>query len=245
MSVEVRTTAFLKTIKAIHVSELKKEEKPEGLSERARKALIITSSEPGITLGSLYKRLSLHGEQGTQVFKELSAHAMVKQHSLPRVGKGNAPKTWEVLKPGIEFLSSLGLRPEKKFLKGGFLHYVMALWLKDFFENKKRSIKFEFTMLGKKTFDGAHQLENGEWLGIEIALSGTIDHNLKEALRGASVSGVKRVCMGFNTESKCKKFDQALNKLPAENRSKEKIRSFHLGKLAPFNEREYELPFFS
>lgn len=172
---------------------VKKDESDE-MSAGVLKLLITFALTIGITLVAAYGAVGMHPGEGKRSVNELISRGYIRLHKLPRKGKGGQPQTAEVLKPGIAELTRRGITPAKKRIeRGGFIHELWARVLEEWTKSQGAPYWFERTLgvREKKAFDFVYEL--GGLHAIEIMLTGKIEANAEQLIRGAAIPGIASV----------------------------------------------------
>lgn len=225
---QARAAVFLDGVNA--VKTVKRHVPAVGeLGEASLKVLIKAALEPGARLLDIYRALSLHPAEGKRAVDDLIARGLVRVHRLVRRGRGGQPQVLEVLPRGVAELEKRGISPaEKKVKRGGFKHdvysRVVEAWAK---ANGARQIWFERT-LGAKAFDMVLEREDGVLEGVEVVLTGSAKWNASQALKAASVEGVREVIVACEDRRLMKGIEAELKEQDGLGLFRKKISVRHL-----------------
>lgn len=227
---EVIKTDFLKKVVSVRREfPVAPRPKPDELTEDAVGLLVRASQSPDRTLTQLYDGAGLSGEGGKRALQHLINRGLVKVLTVCKKGRGGHPRVLEITKDGMEELKKRGIAWPKKWVgRGSWKHsYIYPRWILQWAKSLGYRCEFEKWM-GEKAFDVVYVDHNNDLVGIEIALTGTALHNAKEAVRGASIRGVKRVEVACESRGFCKAIMVEVSGMDVPEAVKRKIIGKHL-----------------
>ncbi len=192
------------------------------------KILIKAACEVGIFLTDIYSSMNCYPDIGRKAVDELIAKAMVREHKVPRSGRGRQPSVLEVMTAGEALLLKKGIKPEVRRLKGGFLHDLFGRWICRHAEKEGCSWRTEYT-LGEKTFDVGVFDDDGKIYAFEIVLSGSVSWNLRQTAKAGSVVGIEQLIIVSDNKEFLLKISKEVEALECS----EKIVCEYVGVYAP------------
>lgn len=225
-----RAEGFLKSVIAIRepVEEKKKDTGGvDEVSENSVYLVIEAARHPEKTLLELYEGAALHPAEGKRALDDLRARGMIWLHRLARKGRGGQPWAVQVIGKGLEELKKRGIAPTELEGKGSWKHRIYVRHIGNW-RKKKGDRFFAERKLGVKTFDGVSEDRTGQLIGYEVCLTGSARWNASQALKAASVEGVKQVIVACEDRKLLKGIERELLEQDALGLYREKIECRHL-----------------
>lgn len=187
----------------------------------ALKLLIEIGSKPFRPFGLCAESCGLNAEKAGRAKAKLVDDGMVKEwKSWPKKGSGGHPTFCELGQAGAKALLAIQIEPFKPVGRGGFEHSVfMNGYLPNYFAQRDVRFALEYHT-EQKCIDAVFYDSYQRMSGIEVVCTGTVQHNVSEAVRCAGLDGIYKVIVACKTKELVKGIKAALKQelMPAQQK---------------------------
>ena len=162
------------------------------VSRDAEDLLIRAKRKPYLALTELYQNAGLSAYKGSKSRVELIRAGFAGEVELPSKRRGRRKKLLQVTPRGNEYLRALGVYVASKG-RGGVKHLYYQKEIKEWYESRGFTAEIE-ARVGETTFDVLAIRDDGDRVGVEIALSSPYERTNAEKAVMSRVETVIFVC---------------------------------------------------